>query len=51
MKTKLPEELKSDMPPTKWGKILSATPVVMTSADPQREVVDPAVNVSCAMRR
>lgn len=30
MKTTIPEELKRDLPPTKWGKILSATPVVMT---------------------
>jgi len=30
MKTKIPDELKADMPPTQWGKILSATPVVMT---------------------
>jgi hypothetical protein len=25
----IPDELKKDLPPTKWGKILSATPVVM----------------------
>lgn len=30
MKTTIPEELKSDMPQTLWGKILAATPVVMT---------------------
>jgi hypothetical protein len=30
MKTKLPEELTSEVPQTKWGKILLATPVVMT---------------------
>src|SRR5689334_21093724 len=30
MKTKLPEELTHDVPQTKWGKILLATPVVMT---------------------
>ena len=30
MKTKLPEELTSNVPQTKWGKILLATPVVMT---------------------
>lgn len=29
MKVELPEQLKSDVPPTKWGKILAATPVVM----------------------
>lgn len=29
MKVTIPEELKRDMPPTSWGKILSATPVVM----------------------
>ena len=30
MKTDLPEDLTRDLPPTTWGKILSATPVVMT---------------------
>ncbi|MCX6886238.1 MAG: DUF4337 family protein [Verrucomicrobia bacterium] len=30
MKITIPEELKSDMPPTRWGKILSATPVILT---------------------
>jgi hypothetical protein len=30
MKTKMPEELTSNVPQTKWGKILLATPVVMT---------------------
>ncbi|MGC3957698.1 MAG: DUF4337 family protein [Verrucomicrobiota bacterium] len=30
MKTKIPEELKADIPQTKWGKILSVTPVIMT---------------------
>lgn len=30
MKVTIPEELKKDMPQTQWGKILSATPVVMT---------------------
>lgn len=30
MSAKVPEELTSDVPPTKWGKILLATPVVMT---------------------
>lgn len=30
MKVTIPEELKKDMPPTNWGKVLSATPVVMT---------------------
>ena len=30
MKVTIPEELKKDMPQTGWGKILSATPVVMT---------------------
>lgn len=29
MKVEVPENLKADVPPTKWGKILSATPVVM----------------------
>ncbi|HTI99478.1 MAG TPA: DUF4337 family protein [Dongiaceae bacterium] len=30
MKVKIPEELKAGVPQTTWGKILSATPVVMT---------------------
>jgi hypothetical protein len=30
MKTEIPEELKSTVPPTTWGKVLTATPVVMT---------------------
>ena len=30
MKVTIPEELKKDMPQTTWGKILSATPIVMT---------------------
>jgi len=30
MKTQIPEALKADLPPTLWGKILGATPVVMT---------------------
>jgi hypothetical protein len=30
MKVTIPEDLKKDMPQTQWGKILSATPVVMT---------------------
>lgn len=30
MKTKVPEQLASEVPQTKWGKILLATPVVMT---------------------
>lgn len=29
MKTKIPDELKADLPPSKWGKILSGTPVVL----------------------
>ena len=29
MKTAIPEELKKDVPQTTWGKILTATPVVM----------------------
>jgi hypothetical protein len=29
MKVQIPDQLKADMPPTKWGKMLSATPVVM----------------------
>lgn len=30
MKTQIPDDLKDDMPHTWWGKILSATPVVLT---------------------
>ena len=30
MKVTIPEELKKDIPQTAWGKILSATPIVMT---------------------
>jgi len=30
MSTKIPDELKADMPQTTWGKVLLATPVVMT---------------------
>jgi len=30
MKVSIPEELKQDIPQTGWGKILSATPIVMT---------------------
>ena len=30
MSTKIPDALKADMPQTKWGRILVATPVVMT---------------------
>ena len=29
-KAQIPEALKADLPPNKWGKILSITPVVMT---------------------
>ena len=29
MKTEIPEQLKSDVPQTTWGRILTATPVVM----------------------
>jgi hypothetical protein len=29
MKVQIPDQLKADMPPTKWGKMLAATPVVM----------------------
>ena len=29
VKTQIPEDLKADLPPSKWGKILSATPVVL----------------------
>ena len=29
MKIEIPDQLKADVPPTKWGKMLSATPVVM----------------------
>ncbi|CAM2774014.1 DUF4337 family protein [Rariglobus hedericola] len=30
MKTKIPDALKSDLPDNKWGKLLGATPVIMT---------------------
>ncbi len=30
MKTTIPEAVTRDLPPTKWGKLLSVTPVVMT---------------------
>lgn len=30
LKITIPEELKRDAPPTTWGKILTATPVIMT---------------------
>lgn len=30
MKTKLPEQLTSEVPQTKWGKVLLSTPVIMT---------------------
>lgn len=30
MKIQIPDQLKADMPQTLWGKILSATPIVMT---------------------
>jgi len=30
MKLKIPDELKADVPQTMWGKILTATPIVMT---------------------
>ena len=29
MKVEIPEQLKAEVPPTKWGKMLTATPVVM----------------------
>ncbi len=29
MKIQIPDQLKADLPPTKWGKMLTATPVVM----------------------
>jgi hypothetical protein len=29
-KIQIPEELKSDVPPNKWGKVLVATPIIMT---------------------
>ena len=28
-KIKIPEELKADLPPSKWGKVLGTTPIVM----------------------
>lgn len=30
MSTKIPDALKADLPQTKWGKVLGATPIVMT---------------------
>ena len=30
VKSTIPDALKADMPPNKWGKVLSATPVVLT---------------------
>ncbi len=30
MSTTIPEALKADLPPSKWGKVLGATPIVMT---------------------
>ena len=30
MKAKIPDDLRSDLPQSKWGKILGATPVVLT---------------------
>ena len=30
MKVQIPEELKKDLPASQWGKLLSATPVIMT---------------------
>ena len=29
MKVEIPDQLKADVPPTNWGKMLTATPVVM----------------------
>jgi hypothetical protein len=29
-KIQIPDELKQDLPPTKWGKILGVTPIIMT---------------------
>ena len=29
-KIQIPDQLKSDLPPTKWGKVLGATPIIMT---------------------
>jgi hypothetical protein len=29
-KIQIPDELKQDLPPSKWGKVLAATPIVMT---------------------
>jgi len=30
MKTKVPDQLAAEVPQTKWGKTLLATPVIMT---------------------
>ena len=29
-KIEIPENLKAELPPSKWGKVLSSTPIVMT---------------------
>ena len=29
-KLQIPDELKKDLPPTRWGKVLGATPIIMT---------------------
>ena len=29
-KIEIPAELKKDLPQTKWGKVLGATPIIMT---------------------
>jgi len=29
LKTEIPRSFRDDMPPTVWGKVLSATPVVL----------------------
>ena len=29
-KIEIPEQIKSELPPNKWGKILAMTPIVMT---------------------
>jgi hypothetical protein len=30
MKTKIPDNLKAELPPTTWGKVLGMTPIIMT---------------------
>ena len=38
MKSPVPDSLKADLPPTTWGKSLTATPVAMTVIIDSRDV-------------